>query len=207
MHSINLWTDKMKKNKKFYPSDKMRWNIYTKILRKIKLNKKDKILDAGCGQGILSEYLQGYNLYGIDFNKNSLILAKKRNYNQVKFSDINSIPYPDKFFDKTICIEVFQYISEPKKAYEELKRVTKNELIIAIPNYNCIGIRSILFKFWRKPFFETINKTYFPTNKEFLEELDKNVKIKYLSCRWGLIRNLFGNMLSSEVIGIYNLYK
>ena len=145
------------------------------------------------------------HLEGIDFNPNSINIAKTKNYKRVVLGDISKLPYKVKEFDKTICIEVFQYLKNPKTAFEELKRITKKEIIICVPNYNCIGLRSILFKKWRKPFFETINKTYFPTNKEFLEELDKNVKIKYVSCRFGFLRNFFGNILSSEVIGIYKL--
>jgi ubiquinone/menaquinone biosynthesis C-methylase UbiE len=196
--------------KKFFPSDKMRWNIYPKILKKVHLKINENILDAGCGQGFLSKYLPKHKkLYGIDFNYKSVEKASHANYFEVKKGDVSQIPYENKKFDKTICIEVFQYLKEPLKAFEELMRVTKKEIIICVPNYNAIGIRSILFKKWRKPFFETINKTYFPTNKEFLEKFAKDnvlkFEVKYISCRGGAIRNLFGNMLSSEVIGIFKL--
>ena len=199
-------------NKRFYPNDYMRWNIYEKISKFLKLSGQKEILDAGCGQGILSKYLERereIKLYGIDFNQKSIEIAKGENYEEVILEDIHNISYPDKKFDKSICIEVFQYLQNPMKAFEELMRVTKEEIIIGVPNYNCIGIRSILFKKWRKPFFETLNKTYFPTNKEFLEKKKKkyNIKleVKYISARFGFIRNLIGNILASEVVGIYKL--
>ena len=50
----------------FYPGDRMKWDIYQKVLEKIKLNQNEKIL-AGCGQGILADYLRERERERIEF--------------------------------------------------------------------------------------------------------------------------------------------
>ena len=49
---------------------------------------------------------------------------------------------------------------------------------------------------------ESYGKLHFFMNKRTLEELDKNVAIKYLSCRLDFVRNIFGEFFAREVIGI-----
>ena len=185
---------------------KENWNIYKQVERKNLLTNTGKVLDVGCGLGnILWDFNE---LYGIDINKEYIKEAnRKGKYKEVKQGSIYNIPHPDKFFEDVICIEVFQYLEYPFEAFKELMRVSKNKIVVSSPNLNCIGLRSLLFKKYRSDFFKTINKTRFPTNKELYETIaykaNMSLSIDYISSRYGFLRNWLGDILSSEVIGVF----
>lgn len=191
----------MKKNK-YTPGSHQNWDVYSKIMNRIRFNYSDRILDAGCGNGKLGKHLHVILLYAIDLNKESLKKLNPKVYDKKICCDLAKIPFKDNYFDKTFCIEVFHYLKDRKKVFEELRRVTKGELIIAVPNYNTIGLRSILSKKLRMEFMSSLNKNHFPMNEESLRELG-DCEIFYVSARWGFIRNLFGDRFASEVVGIY----
>ena len=52
--------------------------------------------------------------------------------------DAHNTPFRDKIFDKTICTEVLEHLPSPLKAIKELYRITKNIIIITIPNIHNI---------------------------------------------------------------------
>lgn len=185
------------------------WNIYPKFLKKININKNEKILDAGCGEGMLSDYLKNFNLYGLDFSEKAIKEAKKKCYKKVIKSEIYKTTFKNKEFDKTICVQVFQYLEYPKKAFKELVKITKKEIILTVPNFNWFKIKMLFSKKWRKAYGEELRLYSNFTNSNFLRGLAKKsnleVKIFYLSNKFGLFRNLFGDYLASEVVGIFRL--
>jgi ubiquinone/menaquinone biosynthesis C-methylase UbiE len=111
--------------------------IYTKKeLKYIKklLNKKQKILDIGCGYGRFTIPLakQRYNIQGIDITpsliKKAKKLANKEKVNIIfKIGDMRKLPYKDNNFDAIICMwSVFIELtnkSDQLKAIKEMKRV------------------------------------------------------------------------------------
>ena len=202
----NNLTQKEKDELRFHGGEA--YNFYPKVLKRISVSKKEKILDVGCGVGKLSRYLKGFNLYGCDITENFVEQAKKEFYKEVKVAEIYNLPYKDKEFDKIICLGVFEYIQNTEKAMKELLRVCKGKIILNTPNYNSMGIRFFLQNKW-------INFTDFLvssgtrwTNKNFHENIAKKcnlkLKIKYFSHKFESIRNLWGNILAGDIIGIYH---
>ena len=185
------------------------WNIYPKFLKIINLNKNDKILDAGCGEGILSNYLKNFNLYGLDFSEEAVKEAKKKWYKKVVKSEIYKIPFKNKKFDVTICVGVFQYLEHPEKAFKELMRISKKEIILTVSNFNWFKIKMFFSKKWKKSYSKELKLYSNFTNSDFLRKLARKnnlkIEIKYLSNKFSLLRNLFGNYLASEVVGIFRL--
>jgi len=185
------------------------WEIYPKLLKKIKIKKGDKILDAGCGNGELSKYLKIPKLYGFDLIKEAIRNAKKTGrYKKVVKEDIYKLSFKDKEFDKTICVGVFQYLKYPEKAFKELVRITKKEIIVTVANFDWFKIKSIFSKEYKKRYLKEINNEIL-TNTSLLKNLARQnnlkVKIIYLSNKAGKIRNVFGKYLASEVVAIYDL--
>jgi len=102
------------------------------------LNKKDKIIDIGCGAGGLSRKLAQVvtegEVVGIDISEGyikKLNRAKERDksgdYKNLVFvlASVEEIPYPDNYFDHAVCSESFGFWSEPEKGLAEIKRVLK----------------------------------------------------------------------------------
>lgn len=94
-------------------------------------NKKVELLDAGCGNGRLFEYLknQPVNYTGIDNNRTLISIAKQKNSSiTMKHGDILKLPFQSERFDSVWCIAVIHHIPTKTlqlKALKELKRVTK----------------------------------------------------------------------------------
>lgn len=201
----NKLTQKEKDELRFHGGEA--YDLYPKVLKRISVSKEEKILDVGCGVGKLSRYLKGFNLYGCDITENFVKHAKKEFYKEVKVADIYNLPYKDKEFDKIFCIGVFEYIQNTEKAMKELLRICKGEIIINTPNYNSMGIRFFLQNKWIKFTDFLVSSRTRWTNKKFHEKIAKKcklkLKIKYFSYKFEFIRNLGGNILAGDIIGIY----
>ena len=128
------WTDGNKYNK-----DMVDWN-YTapqetvSVLKKYAFNKNFKILDAGCGTGLVGIELKknGFsNIDGVDFSQNMLDLIPKGIYKKIKKIDLNkSLKFKTNTYDVVMCVGTFTYGHVKPKALNELIRVTKNRGII-----------------------------------------------------------------------------
>ena len=95
------------------------------------IRKEDKVLDAACGRGYMVDRLhsKGVDIYGID-----IVLNKQQEkIGYYKEGDLKNIPYEDNSFDIVICTHALEHIREYKVAIEELKRVSKDKIIIIMP--------------------------------------------------------------------------
>ncbi len=102
------------------------WSYTPTYLRKMRfvrkfletLPKETKILDAGCGEGVLvEEYrLKGYTIEGIDLNYESEFVQR---------GNILKMPYENESFDFIILLDVFEHLTftDQPKALAEIKRV------------------------------------------------------------------------------------
>ena len=128
------WADNNKYNK-----DMVDWN-YTapqevvSILKKYALNKNFKILDAGCGTGLVGIELKKYgylNIEGVDFSQSMLDLVPQNIYRKIEKIDLNkSLKFKDDMYDIVMCVGTFTYGHVKPKALDELIRITRNEGLI-----------------------------------------------------------------------------
>jgi len=128
------WTDKNKYNK-----DMVDWN-YTapqetvSVLKKYAFNKNLKILDAGCGTGLVGIELKKYgylNIEGIDFSKNMLDLVPKGIYQKIEKVDLNKpLIFKANMYDVIMCVGTFTYGHVKPHALNEIIRITKNKGLI-----------------------------------------------------------------------------
>lgn len=92
-------------------------------------NKNSKILDAGCGTGGTIKLLkkEGYrNIYGVDNSMHAIYFCKKRSIKNIKYADIDKLPYKKDFFDAVICLDVMYHKGvNPRKVASEIYRVLK----------------------------------------------------------------------------------
>ena len=91
-------------------------------------DKNIKILDAGCGSGLVGIELKkrGYvNIHGVDFSKSMLNLIPNNIYQTVELIDLNEpLKYNDNNFDVIICVGTFTYGHVKAHALDEFIRVT-----------------------------------------------------------------------------------
>ncbi len=128
---------------------------FSLVLGFLKPSSGERILDAGCGNGIyINSLVQkfGINGWGIDVNETYLkragVLAKTfRCTSQLKKMSLTNLLFPDGFFDKIICLQALQFIDDDKRAIKEIGRVLKKRgiLVLSFPGekyYDKIKISS-----------------------------------------------------------------
>ena len=138
------WTDNNKYNK-----DMVEWN-YTApketvaVVKKYTSNKNFKILDAGCGTGLVGVELKkfGYShIDGVDFSQDMLDLVPQDIYRNLQKVDLNAdLKFRDNTYDVIICVGTFTYGHVKAHALDELIRITKDKGLI------CFTINEGIYK-------------------------------------------------------------
>ncbi len=101
------------------------------FLKDCKVDKKElKLLDVGCGSGIVMKYIKS-EWFGIDMNAGEYT---KNNTNFTK-EDIHVLPYEDKTFDIVFCCHTLEHVLSPFICLSEMKRILKDDgsIILSIP--------------------------------------------------------------------------
>jgi SAM-dependent methyltransferase len=114
------------------------WEFYPTYLAKMDavrryltaLPAKTRVLDAGCGEGVLvEEFHERLAIEGIDPNFQSA---------HVQRASLTSLPFSDGSFGRALCLDVLEHLSfdEQPRALAELARVLApdGELLVTVPN-------------------------------------------------------------------------
>ena len=213
------WWSKNGKFKILHDIQNIRINYILNVLNRNKLNNL-KILDIGCGGGLISEGLSklGANVTGIDFVKENINVAKKHaKKNNLKINFLVQNFEKEKIyskFDVIIIFEVLEHLDDweifLKKIRSNLKR--NGTLIISTINKNLISkfftldIAEYVLK-WIPPQTHNYYKFIKPEElKLFLSDNNfKNIKFKGLTydpfkLRWKLSENTKINYFCSSVL-------
>lgn len=116
------------------------FTLTERIIRRITNKEINRIADIGCGDGhliqtIIKERNNVSEIYGIDMSKIRLNRVKSISKKiKIVKADVTHLPFEDNFFDVVICSEVLEHVKNYEKAIKELLRVTKNQLIMTVPN-------------------------------------------------------------------------
>lgn len=103
--------------------------VILEILRKRSIAGQNRVLDLGCGDGIISDYLyeNGFDVIGIDPSVKGLKEARSH-YPKVKFyegSCYEDLVPRHGLFDFVVCVDVIEHLYLPRKctaaAYNLLK--------------------------------------------------------------------------------------
>ena len=107
-----------------------------------------RILDIGCGEGIVTHFLinklsfNSNQIVGLDIERNCLEIAQDINPGAQFFqTSIYELPFQDNSFDLVLALEILEHLEFPEKAIEELNRVSRQWVIISVPNdwMFCLG--------------------------------------------------------------------
>jgi len=118
---------------------------------------KTKILELGCGEGLLSQIVQqktGADVFGVDISTSGIDLAKKRGI-KASVTDLNDkLPFPKNYFDLIFSDQVLEHVYNTDFLLSETYRILKpgGIMIIITPNLS-FWLNRILFLFGVYPMF------------------------------------------------------
>jgi 2-polyprenyl-3-methyl-5-hydroxy-6-metoxy-1,4-benzoquinol methylase len=114
-----------------------------KIVKLLDKNINKNILDVGCGNGWLADYLlmNGFNVYGIDASESGIAIANQKYPSRFFVQNIESDKLPEELegivFDTIISTEVVEHLYSPASFVTFLKQILKKnnngEIIISTP--------------------------------------------------------------------------
>jgi ubiquinone/menaquinone biosynthesis C-methylase UbiE len=85
----------------------------------------DKVLEIGCGEGMLLAALTGAAKFGIDPSVQALLRAKRRSRADCAVARAEALPFPPECFDVIVAIAVMEHFEDPDAATAEIQRVLK----------------------------------------------------------------------------------
>ena len=114
-----------------------------KIISKL-IDENSFVLDVGCGDGILMEFLikeKKVNIRGIEISKDKVQNCIAKGLTIIEGNAENDLKqFPDKSFDYVILSQTLQAFLNPEKVINELLRIGK-QAIVTIPNFGYWKIR------------------------------------------------------------------
>ncbi len=146
-----------------------------------KVNKGDRVLDLGCGNGRIYEFLKGTDYTGAD-NSSKIIEEAKKKYPELKFikAEALNLPFPDNSFDFVFSIAVLHHIPSKELRIDflkEAKRVLKKKgkLVITVWKFHMKREKLLLLKY---TILKILGKTKLDF-KDILEPWGKKTKRYY----------------------------
>ena len=124
-----------------YAVDKpMTENIPELLASFIKFKERDRVLDAGCGDGRFLRFceskIQEGTIFGTDV---SHVRLQRCAVQQLKVgqAEVENMPFATNTFQLILLVEVIEHTWQPEKAVKELARILapSGKLILTTPNY------------------------------------------------------------------------
>jgi ubiquinone/menaquinone biosynthesis C-methylase UbiE len=108
---------------------------YHQVINLIPQNPQQKILDIGCGDGVLLSLISNGSLYGVDLDQTSLDFASTKVKAKLIQAPATKLPFKDNFFDIVLATEIIEHLTQPEKLIQEAKRVLKagGRIILTTP--------------------------------------------------------------------------
>lgn len=107
------------------------------------LENINNIIDIGCGEGFIVNFLNRADITGVDISKNALNIAKLKNPGcNFCTGSVYDLSFKRNSFDLVIATEVLEHLENPERALQEIKRISKKYCIFSVPN---------------EPYFRTMN--------------------------------------------------
>lgn len=140
------------------------FNERLRIVTEIIGNKSNrKVLDVGCGPGILLSRLagSGLKLCGVDCSPEMIAEARKRTRGtdvKLMIGRAEALPFKDATFDVVLALGMLEYLPDVLKGLTEIARVTKPNAVIVLSMLNADSV----YRSWER-------LVYSPSNDSWLQ--------------------------------------
>ena len=108
------------------------------------INKNTRVLDVGCGDGTLMDYLKDsrkIDIRGIEISKNNVQKCLSKGLTVIEGdAEKDLLQFPDSSFDFVILSQTLQAFLTPEIVIKELLRVGK-KAVVTIPNFGFWKVR------------------------------------------------------------------
>jgi methionine biosynthesis protein MetW len=125
-----------------------------------------RVLDVGCGDGALLDYLarnKSVDARGIELSREGVAACVARGLAVIQGdADADLFDYPDDCFDYVILSQTLQATRRPRVVLEQMLRVGRNA-IVSFPNFGHWRIRLHLMLYGRMPVTENLPDTWYNT--------------------------------------------
>lgn len=143
------------------------------------IKKGSKILDLGCGPGIITKTLQEFfqaEILGIDIQDTRVADVPFRIY------DGFDLPFQDNEFDVVFISYVLHHTKDPERVLREAKRVSKGRIIIYedLPEGFFSKLRCLFHEAGYNTFFQKDKQKFNFKNKKEWEELFEKIGSKLI---------------------------
>tara|TARA_B100000963_G_scaffold149698_1_gene130470 strand:- start:548 stop:1144 length:597 start_codon:yes stop_codon:yes gene_type:complete len=130
------------------------------------INKGSHVLDVGCGDGILMEFLlaeKKVNIRGIEISKSKVQNCISKGLTIIEGDAEKDLQqFPDNSFDYVVLSQTLQAFLNPEKIIDELLRIGK-QAIVTIPNFGYWKIRLHLLLKGTMPVTRTLPDEWYNT--------------------------------------------
>ena len=130
------------------------------------IEKNSRVLDVGCGDGTLMEFLktnQKIDIRGIEISKNNVQKCIEKGLTVIEGDAEKDLSqFPDGSFDLVILSQTLQAFLNPEKVISELLRVGK-KAIVTIPNFGYWKVRLHLLIKGTMPVTRTLPDEWYNT--------------------------------------------
>lgn len=118
------------------------------IIKKIN-KKKITILDAGCGEGFITNLIAKtfphVKVDGIDISKDALKFASQKETKNCRYLNLDIKNLTNEKYDIVICTEVLEHLSDFSSVLKKLENVASKALLISVPNEPWFSLGNLLF--------------------------------------------------------------
>ncbi|MCW9034616.1 MAG: methionine biosynthesis protein MetW [Rhodospirillales bacterium] len=173
-----------------------------------------RVLDVGCGEGELLDYLvntKGVDARGIELSTDGVNACVSAGLPVIQGdAETDLIDYPDQAFDYVILSQTLQAMMSPKEALNQLLRIGKRA-IVSFPNFGHWRVRWELFAKGKMPVNETLAyqwydtpNIHFCTIKDFIvlcDELGITIERSIALDHQGNIRRIRSRLFAANLFG------